>query len=132
MREKIHLIVIFVVLLFSEKGHLKEHSTSVHEGKNQFKCDICTFTFTKKWYLLANSVSSHEGKKPFWKDDICSSSWTRKSNLKAVHGGKKPFECDACSDTFFSKISIGGVFSLSSLEKEAIRIDGTNRNERLL
>ena len=61
-----------------------------------------------------------------------SSSSAQKSNLKAVHGGKKPFECDACSDTFFSKISIGGVFSLSSLEKEAIRIDGTNRNERLL
>ena len=93
------MIVIFSAN-FSEHCHLKEHSTSVHEGKKQFKCDICTFT--QKWYLLANSVSSHEGEKPF-KCDICSSSFARKSNLKVVHGGKKPFECDTCSDTFPQK-----------------------------
>ena len=72
MRKKILLIVILICsATFSEEGHLKEYSTSVHEGKKSFKCDICSATFTQKWYLMANSVSSHEGKKPF-KCDICS------------------------------------------------------------
>jgi hypothetical protein len=39
---------------------LKKYSTSVHEGKKPFKCDICGANFTQKWYLRANS--SHEGK----------------------------------------------------------------------
>ena len=69
----------------------------VHEGKKQFKCDICDYSFSCKRDIIRHVASVHEGKKPF-KCDICDYSCSQKNVMKShvasvhvesVHGGKK-------------------------------------------
>ena len=54
-------------------NHLNRHVTTFHEGKKQFKCEICTTNFGQKVTLKVHVAAVHEGKKSFqcFQCDIC-------------------------------------------------------------
>ena len=57
---------------------MNKHIATVHEGKKQFKCDICNANFGQKGDRNRHVTTVHEGKKPF-KCDICNAKfgkWT--------------------------------------------------------
>ena len=43
------------------KFSLKDHISSLHEGKKPFKCDICGSSFSRKHYLKVH-IAYHEKK----------------------------------------------------------------------
>jgi uncharacterized Zn-finger protein len=75
MRERNLLNVDFVRKGFPQKGNLKRHIESVHEGKKPYKC---------KLYEESLSVKRH-----------------LKKHIESVHDGKKPLKCEFCKDSFF-------------------------------
>ena len=44
---------------------MKIHVASVHEGKKQFKCDICDYSCSRKGDMKTHVASVHEGKNRF-------------------------------------------------------------------
>ena len=46
-------------------SHLNRHVTTFHEGKKQFKCDICNANFGQKGNLDTHVATVHERKKQF-------------------------------------------------------------------
>jgi uncharacterized Zn-finger protein len=56
---------------------MKNHIMSVHEGKKQFKCEICNQGISSKKYMKTPIAFVHEGKKPF-KCDICDATFNQK------------------------------------------------------
>ena len=42
---------------------MKGHIATIHEGKKQFKCDICNAEFTSKHGMKGHIAAIHEGKK---------------------------------------------------------------------
>ena len=50
---------------FGQKRNLNTHVSTVHEGKKQFKCGICSANFGEKRNLKRHVVSVHEGKIQF-------------------------------------------------------------------
>ena len=48
---------------YSQKGHLKDHITSVHKGKKRYMCDFCGTCVDDKRCLLKHIKLVHEKKK---------------------------------------------------------------------
>ena len=75
------------------------NATVREKKKKPFKCDICGYSFSEKGSLKKHITSVHEGKKPF-KCDLCDYSFSRKDNMNnhiaSVHKGKKQFKCEIC------------------------------------
>ena len=44
---------------------MNRHIASVHEGKKQFKCELCDHSFNQNAHMKTHVTSVHEGKKPF-------------------------------------------------------------------
>jgi hypothetical protein len=59
----------------------------------KFKCKICDERFTQKFSLNVHIASIHEGKEPF-KCDICSQIGQLNRRDVSVHHGEKAFKCD--------------------------------------
>ena len=58
-------------LFTANMEHLKgRHVTSVHKGKQPFRCNACGASFTQNADLKKHKTSVHEEKKPF-KRTIC-------------------------------------------------------------
>ena len=91
---------------FKSKSGLKQHISSIHEGKKTFKCDTCDSTFAQKGLLKTHISSIHEGKKTF-KCDICGAySRTKRKiidHIRSVHQGKKLLKYNTCSKKIASK-----------------------------
>ena len=49
--------------VFSRKNNIKAHMESVHEGKKSFKCKVCDKNFSHKHHMIRHIVSVHEGRK---------------------------------------------------------------------
>ena len=66
--------------------------TTVHEGKKQFKCNICNTNFGKKDHLNRHVKAVHEEKKQFF-CEICvvqlKSKLGMMEHIAAIHGGIK-------------------------------------------
>ena len=45
--------------MFGQKGHLNKHVARVHEGKKQFKCNICDSMFGVKGKLNVHVATVH-------------------------------------------------------------------------
>ena len=82
-----------------QKYTMEKFTTSIHEGKKVFKCNICGKTFCQKQKVNRHISSVHEGIKRF-KCEVCDYSCFLKSTLKthvaSVHEGIKPYKCEAC------------------------------------
>ena len=93
----------------SEKGSLKMHIDSKHEGKKPYKCSFCENSFSQKGILKTHIDSVHEGKKPY-KCSLCANSFSQKGILKthidSVHEGKKPYKCSLCENSFSQKANL--------------------------
>ena len=63
---------------------------SGHEGKKQFKCDICNVKFGQMSKLKLHVATVHEGKRPF-NCNICNANFGQKGNMNShvatVHDG---------------------------------------------
>ena len=83
----------------ASKDDLKEPISSVHEGKEPFKCDTCDACFANRTGLRLHISSIHENKR--YKCAKCDASFTQDGSLKrhvvTNHEGKKPFQCDICA-----------------------------------
>ena len=81
-------------------------TTSGHEGKKQFQCEISNANFRPNCHLNRHFRTVHEGKKKI-KCDICNTSFGQKSTLSThvaiVHEDKKQFKCDICNTNFGQK-----------------------------
>ena len=77
-----------------------------HEGKKQFKCEFCNYTFFRNQFLKRHVASVHEGKKPF-KCEFCDACFSCKSAMKdhiiVIHERKKLFKCEFCEKVFSLK-----------------------------
>ena len=62
---------------------MNNHVATVHEGKKQFQCDICSANFGEKGSLNKHVATVHEGKKEF-KCDICNANFRQKGSLNTV------------------------------------------------
>lgn len=87
MKARNHLDVIFVTQTAS-RGGINGHIRSIHEGQNDFKCNLCDV---------------HQSAKPFM-CDICNKSFGTKTNLsrhvEKFHEGKRDFKCNLCDARF--------------------------------
>ncbi len=83
-----------MMLGLHKKIHWK-NTTSIHEGKKPFQCNICD--------LAIGTV--HGGTKPF-QCNFCVASFLNNSNMnshmESVHEKKKPYKCDICDASFAS------------------------------
>ena len=73
-----YLLTIFDAGFF-QKGYLKMHIESVHEGKKPYKCTVRGSNFSIKQNLNRHSLVL-KGKKPF-KCNICDATFSRKESL---------------------------------------------------
>ena len=90
----------------SKRRKVSIQTSSDHEEKKKFKCDICDVNFGCKGTLNRHVTTVHDGKKRF-KCDICYASFGYKSNLNrhvaTVHEGKKQYKRGICKAEFTSK-----------------------------
>ena len=47
--------------LFKSKQSMKGHIATIHEGKKQFKCDVCNAEFKTKQGMKGHILTIHEG-----------------------------------------------------------------------
>ena len=76
---------------------------SVHEGKNQFKCDICNANFVQTGTLNRHVAAVHEGKNHsnvIFVMLILHKKGDLKIHIATVHEQKKQFQCDLCNVSF--------------------------------
>jgi hypothetical protein len=65
---------------------MKRSITSVHEGKKQFKCEVCDYSCAENIKIKRQMTLVHEENK-------MSVSYMKKG-FAQVHEGKKPFKCE--------------------------------------
>ncbi|XP_027204273.1 uncharacterized protein LOC113797996 [Dermatophagoides pteronyssinus] len=68
------------------------------DGKEEFKCPICKFTFVRL-YDLKRHCRTHTADRPF-ACKYCGNMFKRKKTLKLhirIHTGEKPYRCPLCS-----------------------------------
>ena len=56
---------------FSQSQNLNDHIHTVHEGKKDYKCKLCTKLFTTTWSLKMHAQNIHEGQKQIFACDTC-------------------------------------------------------------
>ena len=83
---------------FSEKGKLKRHIYTVHEGHRDYKCESCEKSFSTVDNLKRHMHTVHEGHKDY-KCESCSKSFSQGHHLRrhihAVHEGQKDVNLEA-------------------------------------
>ena len=83
------------------------HVFSVHEGKKQFKCEICDYSSSRKGNLKLHVASVHEKNIPF-KCEMCDYSCSLKSSLQihvaSVHEAKKHSNVPFVTKAFLKKV----------------------------
>ena len=88
---------------FSQKGGLKRHNYTAHEGHKDFKCDSCGKLFSSAQNLKTHIHAIHEGHKDY-NCVICGKSFSQaghlKSHLHSVHVGLKEHKCEHCGKSF--------------------------------
>ena len=93
----------------ANKGTLKKHIETVHEGIKPFKCDICDYECALKGNLKHHIASVHQGIKPF-KCKLCDYEFSKNSSLKrhieSVHERIKPLNCNICDFKTATKHSL--------------------------
>ena len=84
------------------------HVTSVHEGKNLFKCTICMKGFSEHVKLERHILSFHSENRSDC--EVCSAHFESdiKANLHAIslHEGKGMLKCTICNKTFFGSLNL--------------------------
>ena len=90
-----------------QNDDMEKYTTSIHEGKKVFKCNMCDKNSIWKHAMKQHMASVHEGKKPF-KCEVCDYSCSQNSSLKrhaaSVHEGMKPFKCAICDYSCSRKV----------------------------
>ena len=88
---------------FAQKGGLKRHIYTTHEGHKDFKCDSCGKLFSSEQNLKTHIHSIHEGHKDY-NCVICGKSFSQaghlKSHIHSVHVGLKEHKCEICGKSF--------------------------------
>ena len=83
----------------TSKNSLERRISSVHEKKQEFKCESCGKGFSKKCNIKPHMESVHEGKKSF-KCKVCDKNFSHKHHMirhiASVHETQKAFECESC------------------------------------
>ena len=91
-----------------ENYAVHKYTTSIHEGKKVYKCNMCDKNSIWKHAMKQHMASVHEGKKPF-KCGLCDYSSSRKDTMKghmvSVHECMKPSKCDICGHRFSKKVT---------------------------
>ena len=100
-----------------DRRYMKIHIASVHEGVKH-KCSACDQTFAQKGHLKRHFRTVHEGKKPYtcsvrWltpgavQDPICQNGFKTiqklKEHMEKVHDGVIPHKCSHCEEGFYTK-----------------------------
>ena len=106
------------------KDSLSYHIEDIHEGKKNFKCEICGKLFYRAKELKDHIQNAHDiARKPDHKCEICNKTLKAQTNLRShmlrVHGKSNlKFSCEECDKVFFSKQSLeihaNGVHSTES------------------
>jgi len=94
---------------FRWAGGRNEHIRIVHEGRQAYKCALCSQAFSTSTGLKRHSVG-HQRKQPHSSDerqyqcDQCGKCFRRlsgrKQHIEIVHEGRRPYECMQCPRTF--------------------------------
>ena len=70
---------------------------------NFFECDICWVNFDEKYFLKQHVSSVHEGKQ-LVTCDICNNNFDQRDHFKqhvfSIHEGKHAVTCDTCNANF--------------------------------
>lgn len=91
---------------------LTKHTYSMHEGKDDFTCQLCGKVFiAMKGNLMTHLSAVHEGRKDTsivrYVKKPCTAERSRKTYLySAVHEGRKDFQCQLCDQAFTRQESI--------------------------
>ncbi|CAB0043832.1 unnamed protein product, partial [Trichogramma brassicae] len=102
---------------------LRKHQKIVHEGREDYECEVCQRTFTQKDNLIRHERTVHEGRRDY-ECDVCKKKFTRSTSLsihqkrihgsqtesgtnhyladhrKMVHEVQKGYECNASQEVF--------------------------------
>jgi KRAB domain-containing zinc finger protein len=105
---------------FSQKGHLREHIVTVHEGKKRFKCSSCDVSFKQRHSLKKHICIDkiQENSNQVFNCTFCDTSFKNDMNLKSHqcdknHEGKKLYDCNFCDATFIDSDTLTKVRSMS-------------------
>ena len=92
---------------FTRKYNLIMHEKYVHE-RLLFSCNLCDYKAARNIQVIHHKLSVHEGRKDF-KCEICNHSTVSKYNLKAhmkqIHENIK-YECSMCESQYTSKTAL--------------------------
>ena len=87
---------------FVDKGHLKSHIKSVHEGIKPFKCPHCERRCAKKSNIVVHAKNAHQ--KTILKSEIIKIEGDEK--YVAPIDEEKPFKCELCGMGFSTKRNV--------------------------
>ncbi|CAG9790636.1 unnamed protein product [Diatraea saccharalis] len=87
--------------IFYSDALLNDHKW-VHEGKRNFKCDICDKSFLTKQSMLMHK-RAHSAEKSVYECQLCGKQIGNYSNMQRhmlIHTGLKPWKCEFCGKAF--------------------------------
>ena len=88
---------------FKQSETLRKHMLSVHEGKNDFKCEFCEYCTFIKARLKKHIDGVHEKKKDYTCDSCGKSYFSSnllKMHIRVAHEGRKDYTCKICGKNF--------------------------------